>query len=48
MQIVGGTTKFKESAVLPFVIPSEAEESAVHVAQQQIYLFKISRAMINR
>jgi hypothetical protein len=36
--MVGGTTKFEESAVLPFVIPSEAEESAVSPSQYRILM----------
>jgi hypothetical protein len=34
--MVARTTKFKESATLPFVIPSEAEESAVFASQYRM------------
>jgi hypothetical protein len=39
--IVGRTTKFKESTVLPFVIPSEAEESAVSPSQYRMLMEKV-------
>jgi len=38
--IVARTTKFKESATLPFVIPSEAEESAVSPSQYRMLMEK--------
>jgi hypothetical protein len=44
MDVVARTTKFKESATLPFVIPSAAEGSAVSLSQYQMVAGKARRA----